>query len=168
MRPTDSRMSKPLSPSAQRAQEAMRAAGLSATVVEHQTAARTSAQAAETLGCNVAEIAKSLVFRGGVSGRPVLVIASGENRIDLAKLEKLLGEPVGKPDAAFVREVTGFAIGGIPPLGHAQPLHTLIDQSLLRFATVYAAGGTPNAMFPVAPDELVRVTGGQVADVHEG
>lgn len=157
----------PLSPTAQRAQAALQAAGLAVTVVEHPTTARTSAQAAETLGCSVAEIAKSLVFRGEVSGKPVLVVASGENRIDLAKIARLLGEPVGKPDAAFVREVTGFAIGGIPPLGHAQALRTLIDQNLLRYTTVYAAGGTPNAMFPVAPADLVRATGGEVADVRQ-
>lgn len=145
----------------------MRSAGLAITVTEHQAAARSAAQAAQTLGCSVAEIAKSLVFRGDVSGEPLLVVASGEHRIDLAKLKALLGESVSKPDASFVRDVTGFAIGGIPPLGHARPLRTLIDQSLLRFATVYAAGGTPNAMFPVAPTDLVRATGGQVADVHE-
>lgn len=145
----------------------MRSAGLAVTVTEHQAAARSAAQAAQTLGCSVAEIAKSLVFRGDVSGEPLLVVASGEHRIDLGKLKALLGEPVSKPDATYVREVTGFAIGGIPPLGHARPLRTLIDQNLLRFATVYAAGGTPNAMFPVAPAELVRASGGLVADVHE-
>lgn len=160
-------MTKPLSPSAQRAQTALAEAGLAVRITEHETAARTSAQAAETLGCSVAEIAKSLVFRGSQTGAAVLVVASGENRIDLSKLASLLGEPVAKPDAAFVREVTGYAIGGIPPLGHAQRLRTLIDQSLLRFGTVFAAGGTPNAMFPIAPGDLVRVTGGQVADLRE-
>jgi len=160
-------MTKPLSPSAQRAQLALEKAGLAVRVIEHETAARTSAQAAETLGCSIAEIAKSLIFRGAETGTAVLVVASGENRIDLNKIAALLREPVVKPDAAFVREATGYAIGGIPPLGHAQPLRTLVDQSLLRFQTVFAAGGTPNAMFPIAPADLVRVTGGQVADVHE-
>ncbi|MBI3147017.1 MAG: YbaK/EbsC family protein [Betaproteobacteria bacterium] len=160
-------MSDALSASAQRAQAAVLAAGIEARVTEHETAARTSAQAAETLGCSVAEIAKSLVFRGAHSNEPVLVVASGEHRIDLAKLAALIGEPVHKPDAAYVRQVTGYAIGGIPPLGHARALPTLIDQSLLRFAKVYAAGGTPNAMFPVSPLELVRATAGRVVDIHE-
>lgn len=167
-RKTGGNMTKPLSASAQKAQASLDRAGLEVRIIEHETAARTSAQAAETLGCSVAEIAKSLVFRGTDSGEAVLVVASGDNRVDLAKVAALVGESVVKPDAAFVREVTGFAIGGIPPLGHAQPLRTLIDQSLLRFPTVYAAGGTPHAMFPIAPSDLVRVTGGLVVDVREG
>jgi prolyl-tRNA editing enzyme YbaK/EbsC (Cys-tRNA(Pro) deacylase) len=153
-----------LSPSAQRVQHALDAAGIATTIVEYVTPAHTSVQAAEVLGCKVAQIAKSLVFRAA-SGRAVLVIASGTNRVDEAKVAKLVGEPIGKADAAFVREATGYAIGGIPPLGHPKPLAPLVDRDLLRHEVVYAAGGTPHAMFPVAPDALLRVSGGTAADV---
>jgi prolyl-tRNA editing enzyme YbaK/EbsC (Cys-tRNA(Pro) deacylase) len=153
-----------LSASAQRVQDALAAAGVDSAITEYDVPARTSAQAAEVLGCEVGQIAKSLVFRAA-SGRAVLVIASGANRVDEAKVAGLIGEPIGKADAAFVREATGYAIGGIPPLGHAQALVPLIDRDLLRYPVVYAAGGTPHAMFPIAPDALVRVSGGTPADV---
>lgn len=153
-----------LSPTAQRVQDALDAAGVETTIVEYDVPARTSAQAAEVLGCTVAQIAKSLVFKAQ-SGRPVLVIASGANRVDEAKVALLVGEPIGKADAAFVRDATGYAIGGIPPLAHAQRLVPLIDRNLLAYDVVYAAGGTPHAMFPVTPEALVRVSGGTPADV---
>lgn len=156
---------KPLSPSAQRVADALAAAGVTTTIVEYDVPARTSAEAAAVLGCTVAQIAKSLVFRAA-SGAPVLVIASGANRVDEAKVAAELGEPIGKADAAFVRECTGYAIGGIPPLGHARPLTTLVDRDLLQYEVVYAAGGTPHAMFPLSPAELVRVAGGGVANVR--
>jgi prolyl-tRNA editing enzyme YbaK/EbsC (Cys-tRNA(Pro) deacylase) len=155
---------KPLSPSAQRVQDALNRAGVAASIIEYDVAARTSAEAAAVLRCSVAQIAKSLVFRAA-SGAPVLVIASGANRVDEAKVTALLGESIGRADAGFVRERTGYAIGGIPPLGHASALTTLIDRELLRYDTVYAAGGTPHAMFPLSPADLVRVTGGTVVDV---
>jgi len=155
-----------LSASAQRVQEALDAAGLRCRVVEHEASARTSAEAASLLGCDVAQIAKSLVFRrGGTEGGAVLVIASGANRVDEAKVAALLSEPIGRADAAFVRQATGYAIGGIPPLGHATPMPVLVDRALTAFDVVYAAGGTPNALFPIAPVDLVRASGGTVADV---
>ena len=157
---------KALSPSAQRVADALVAAGVATTIVEYDVPARTSAEAAAVLGCAVAQIAKSLVFRAA-SGAPVLVIASGANRVDETKVAAELGEPIGKADAAFVRECTGYAIGGIPPLGHAQRLTTLVDQDLLQYDAVYAAGGTPHAMFPLSPADLVRVAGGRVADVRQ-
>jgi len=153
-----------LSASAQRVQEALDAAGLRCRVVEHEASARTSAEAASLLGCDVAQIAKSLVFRRGAEGA-VLVIASGANRVDEAKVAALLREPIGRADAAFVRQATGYAIGGIPPLGHATPMPVLVDRKLTEFDIVYAAGGTPNALFPIAPADLVRASGGTVADV---
>jgi len=153
-----------LSQSAQRVQDALDAAGVRTRIVEYAEPARTSAEAAAVLGCAVGQIAKSLVFRTS-SGRALLVIASGANRVDEAQVGSILGEPIGRADAAFVREVTGFAIGGIPPLGHARSLVTLVDRDLLRHDVVYAAGGTPHAMFPVSPADLVRVSGGTVADV---
>lgn len=152
-----------LSASAQRVQDALTAAGIESRVVEYDVPARTSAEAAAVLGCAVDQIAKSLVFRGA-SGTPVLVIASGAHRVDEAKITALAGESIGKADAAFVRSVTGYAIGGIPPLAHTQALRTFVDRNLLQYATVYAAGGTPHAMFPITPADLVRVALGVVAD----
>ena len=155
---------KPLSPSAQRVQDALNAAGVTASIAEYAVPARTSAQAAEVLGCAVGQIAKSLVFRTA-SGAPVLVIASGANRVDEAKVSALIGESIGRADAAFVRDSTGYAIGGIPPLGHRLPLVVLIDEGLLRYDHVFAAGGTPHAMFRIGAADLVRVSGGTPADV---
>lgn len=157
----------PLSPSARRVQDALAAAGLAARIVEYDVPARTSAEAAAVLGCTVGQIAKSLVFKAA-SGAPVLVIASGAQRVDEARIGGLTGEPIRKADATFVREVTGYAIGGIPPLAHARPMRTFIDKHLLQYDTVYAAGGTPHAMFPIAPHDLVRVAGGTVADTAPG
>ena len=155
---------KALSTSAQRVQDALAQAGVATTVTEYPASARTSAEAAAVLGCSVGEIAKSLVFRLA-DGGAVLVVASGANRVDERKIAAVLGQVPGKADAAFVREVTGYAIGGIPPLAHATPLTTIVDRDLLRYRIVHAAGGTPNAMFPIRPDDLVRVAGGTVADV---
>jgi prolyl-tRNA editing enzyme YbaK/EbsC (Cys-tRNA(Pro) deacylase) len=153
-----------LSPSARRVQAALVAAGLDCRVTEHATPARTSAEAAATLGCSIAEIAKSLVFRAG-DDEPVLVIASGGNRVDESKLAALAAARITRADPEFVRAVTGYAIGGIPPLAHGRSLRTFVDRDLMRFAVVHAAGGTPRAMFPIAPADLVRVSGGTVADV---
>lgn len=162
-------MSGALSPSARRVQDALAACGLDCRIVEHEASSRTSADAAALLGCSVAQIAKSLVFRRvDAGGGAVLVIASGGNRVDEAKVAAIVGSPVARPDAAYVREVTGYAIGGIPPLGHASPMPVLVDEDLLRHPVVYAAGGTPNALFPVAPADLVRASGGRVADVALG
>lgn len=152
-----------LSTSAQRVQDALDAAGVPTRIVEYDVPARTSAEAAAVLGCTVGQIAKSLVFKSA-SGAPILVIASGAHRVDEAKITSLAGEAIGKADASFVREATGYAIGGIPPLAHATRSRTFIDRNLLAYETVYAAGGTPHAMFPIAPAELVRVAGGTVAD----
>jgi len=95
----------------------------------------------------------------------VLVIASGANRVDESKVAAVLGEPIARADAAFVRAATGYAIGGIPPLGHATAMPVLVDRDLLRYEVVYAAGGTPNALFPIAPADLVRASGGTLADI---
>lgn len=134
-------------------------------VMEFDASTRTSAEAAAAIGCTVAQIAKSIIFRAESSGRPVLVVASGPNRVDEKKVAQLIGEPIGRADADFVREATGFAIGGVPPVGHAtQPL-VLIDASLQAMTVIWAAGGTPNAVFRLTPGDLVTLTGGRVADV---
>ena len=122
-------------------------------------------EAADLLGCTVGQIAKSLIFRATVSGDPVLVVASGSNRVDEAKIGALLGEAIGRAKPDFVREATGYAIGGIPPVGHARAIRTFVDEDLLAFDVVYAAGGTPNALFPIRPADLLRVCGSHSADV---
>jgi prolyl-tRNA editing enzyme YbaK/EbsC (Cys-tRNA(Pro) deacylase) len=125
---------------------------------------RTAADAAAAIGCDVAQIVKSLVFRKQ-SGGALLVLTSGRNRVDEAKVGELVAEPIAKADAAFVREVTGYAIGGVPPAGHPAPIDTLVDRDLLPLGEVWAAAGTPRTVFPIGADDLVRLTGGRVADV---
>lgn len=154
----------PLKPSAQRVQDALAAAGFPNLVVELPGSARTAADAAAAVGCEVAQIVKSLVFRAA-SGRAVLVVASGAHRVDEARVAAELGEPIGRADAEWVRSETGFAIGGVPPLGHAKALVTLVDEALLAHAELWAAAGHPHAVFRLTPDELVRMTGGRVARV---
>ena len=151
--------------STQRVQEALAARGLATTIVYLERAARTSAEAAAAVGCRVDQIAKSLVFRLSRSGAPLLVIASGANRVDEARVAALVGEPLGKADAEFVRTHTGFAIGGVAPLGHPAALTTLIDEHLLKWDPIWAAAGHPHTVFPLSPAELVRITGGRVAVV---
>jgi len=154
-----------LSEAAQRVQDALRADGFTNAVIELEVPVRTAAAAAEAVGCTPAQIVKSLVFQGGASGVPVLVVASGANRVSESKLAALLGEPVTMGPPKFVREVTGFAIGGIPPIGHAKRLDTIVDQHLLSLETLWAAAGHPNSLFALTPDELLRMTNGRVAEV---
>lgn len=154
------------SPSIARVQEALRAAGLSNEVRELPDSTRSSAEAAAALGCSVAQIAKSVVFRSG-SGRPVLVVASGANRVDERKVEALLGDRLLRADAGYVRERTGFAIGGVAPIAHATPPHVFLDDDLFAFDRVYAAAGTPFAIFALAPAELEALTGGRRADLRK-
>jgi prolyl-tRNA editing enzyme YbaK/EbsC (Cys-tRNA(Pro) deacylase) len=135
-------------------------------VLEFDAGTRTAADAAAAIGCTVAEIAKSLLFKAKESGRPVLVVASGVNRVDEKKVSTLIGEKIGRADADYVREKTGFAIGGVPPVGHAAAPLTLIDEDLLKFETIWAAAGTPNAVFRLTPGELGELTGGRVAEVR--
>jgi prolyl-tRNA editing enzyme YbaK/EbsC (Cys-tRNA(Pro) deacylase) len=157
-----------LSPSARRVQAALQGFGLTLEVVELPASARTSAEAAAAIGCAIGQIAKSLVFRGIESGRPILVIASGANRVDEARLSQIAGEPVAKGDADFVRQQTGFAIGGVPPVGHASRLDTYLDADLWQHTQIWAAAGTPHAVFRLVPDDLVRLTSGQVIQVEGG
>jgi prolyl-tRNA editing enzyme YbaK/EbsC (Cys-tRNA(Pro) deacylase) len=157
-----------LSSSAARVQQALRERGLDVEVRQVPDSTRTAQEAAAALGCDVGQIAKSLVFRGERSGEPVLVIASGADRVDEGRLAEAIGEPVAKPDADFVRARTGFGIGGVPPLGHAEPIRTLVEERLLAFEPIWAAAGTPHAVFPLSADELLRATGGEVVAVAAG
>ncbi len=153
--------------SAARVQAALAERGLTNRIVTFDDSTRTSADAAAAIGTTVAQIAKSLIFRAKASDRPVLVIASGANRVDEKAVARIVGEKIGRADADFVRRHTGYAIGGVPPVGHATPPITLIDQDLRKFDEIWAAGGTPNAVFPLTPDQLVALTGGQVARIRK-
>jgi prolyl-tRNA editing enzyme YbaK/EbsC (Cys-tRNA(Pro) deacylase) len=158
-------MAGKLSHSARTVLDALTALGLTVQILELSESTRTAAEAAKAVGCNVGQIVKSLVFRGAKSDRPVLVLASGVNRVNEKKIEAHIGEPVAKADANFVRVRTGYAIGGVPPVAHKEQLLTLIDSDLLAFPTLWAAAGTPNAVFRITPSELVRATAGTVIDV---
>jgi len=158
-------MSQELSSSARKVQDALEALGLSLQVVELPGSTRTAVEAAQAVGCQVGQIIKSLVFKAKRSQRPILVIASGQNRVDERKIEALIGEPLGKADADFVRQHTGFVIGGVPPLGHLEPLETFIDEDLLQFQELWAAAGTPHAVFRLAPADLIKMTGGTVINI---
>ena len=155
----------PLKPSAQKVQDALHALGFTNQVVELSDSTRTAAEAAAAVGCAVGQIAKSLIFVGKQSGRAILVIASGSNRVDEKMLKAIAGENVSKPDADFVRTVTGYVIGGVPPVGHSGQLATFIDEDLFRFSEIWAAAGHPNAVFPLTPQELVGMTGGAVVKI---
>jgi prolyl-tRNA editing enzyme YbaK/EbsC (Cys-tRNA(Pro) deacylase) len=154
-----------LSPSAQRVQDALNALGVALQVVELPDSTRTAVEAAQAVGCEVGQIVKSLIFKGKHSGLPILVIASGSNRVNERVLEALIGEPLGKADADFVREQTGFVIGGVPPVGHIRSLKTFIDQDLLQYEQIWAAAGTPHAVFRLSPADLVKVASGQVVKI---
>jgi len=154
-----------LSTSARRVQDALDAFGLDLRVVELPASTRTAEEAARAVGCEVGRIAKSLVFRAARGNGAVLVIASGRNRVDLGRVAALVGEPLEKADAGFVRERTGFAIGGVPPVGHLEPLPTFIDEDLLAYPSVWAAAGTPRRVFELTPRALREITGGRVTAV---
>ncbi len=158
-------MTAELSPSARRVQQALETLGMSLSVVELPASTRTSAEAAQAVGCRVGQIAKSLVFRGAASDAAILVIASGANRVDERKLAAFIGEAVVKAGAEFVRDATGFVIGGVPPVGHKQPLRTFIDQDLQQYDEIWAAAGTPHAVFRLTPAELQRMTGAPVVAI---
>ena len=134
-------------------------------IVVFSASTRTSLEAANQLGCEVAQIAKSIVFRGSKTGEPVLVIACGDHRIDEKKVAKLVGEPVEKSNANYCREKTGFVIGGIPPYGHSTKIQTLFDESLFQYDIIWAAAGTPNSVFQTIPSELMEKTLATCADV---
>jgi prolyl-tRNA editing enzyme YbaK/EbsC (Cys-tRNA(Pro) deacylase) len=159
-------MAEPLNPSAQKVQAALNALGVACQVLELPASTRSAAEAAQAIGCRVEQIAKSLVFRGQQTDRPILAIVSGGNRVNETKLSALVAEPVAKADAEFVRRRTGYGIGGVPPIGHAEPLVSFIDADLLQHEAIWAAAGTPHAVFRLTPAELQRITGGQVISVQ--
>jgi len=158
-------MSNGLSPSVQKVQDALQALGFQNDVKEFQSTTRTSAEAAQAVGCSVGQIAKSIVFRATKTDKPILVIASGSNRVNEKKIEPLILEPLGKADADYVRKHTGFVIGGVPPVGHLETLEIFIDEDLLKYEEIWAAAGSPYAVFKLTPSDLIKMTGGRIVNI---
>jgi len=155
-----------LSPSAQKIQNLLTSLGYDYTVIEHTESTRTAQEAAERAGCELGQIVKSLIFRGKTSGKPILVLTSGANRVDEKRISLYAGEPIGRADAEFVRSMTGFAIGGVPPIGHPEKMETYLDEDFLPYQTIWAAAGTPNAIFELKTEDLQKMTGGQIIKVN--
>jgi prolyl-tRNA editing enzyme YbaK/EbsC (Cys-tRNA(Pro) deacylase) len=158
-------MTGELSRGAKRVQQALISLGVELDIVELPESTRTASEAAQAVGCEVGQIAKSLVLRGGQSNQAYLVITSGSNRLDLDHLSTAFSEPVRMADPGFVRERTGFSIGGVPPVGHSTPVSTHIDQDLLKFDFIWAAAGTPNSVFRLSPEQLMAIAGDRVIQV---
>ncbi|GFE66831.1 YbaK/EbsC family protein [Litoreibacter roseus] len=153
-----------MSKSLKRVKAALADAGIDANVVETDASTRTAQQAADFAGCTVDQIAKSIIFRGETSEQAILFVTAGGNKVDAGKASSLAGEALGKADAALIRAQTGFAIGGVSPVGHLSPIRAFIDPRLLEFETVWAAAGTPNHIVELTPDQLVQMTDGVVSD----
>jgi prolyl-tRNA editing enzyme YbaK/EbsC (Cys-tRNA(Pro) deacylase) len=153
-------MADTLSGSAQRVQDALAACGVSCSVIEMPATTRTAKEAAAAIGCTVAQIAKSIIFRTSKGGTPILVIASGVNRVNERRVREIIGETIQIADAEYVREVTGFVIGGVPPVGHATAIRTILDADLMNFGVIWAAAGTPRAVFQLTPQDLKKITAG--------
>jgi len=153
-------------PTSLRIQQLLAEARINSKVVEFEYPTRTSAEAAAAIGCSVAEIAKSVVFRTKASSQAVVVVASGNNHVCEEKVAKLVGEKLGRANADFVRESTGFVIGGVSPLGHVNSVRMFLDFDLQRFQTIWASAGTPFSVFPLTPAELSRLTGATWSDIR--
>lgn len=154
-----------LSPSAQKIQNLIRELGYPYIVVEHTESTRTAQEAADRAGCELGQIVKSLIFRGRQSGKPILVLTSGANRVNEKRISEYAGEAIQRADADFVRAVTGYAIGGVPPIGHVEKMETYIDEDFLPYPTVWAAAGTPNAIFELQTPDLQQMTDGIITQV---
>jgi len=154
-----------LSSSAQKVQDALHNLGFALTVIEHAESTRTAEEAAERVGLTLGQIVKSLIFQGKTSGKPILVLTSGANRVDEKRIKTYAGEKIRRADADFVRTVTGYAIGGVPPIAHVQQMETFLDEDLLQYDVIWAAAGTPKAVFELTPDDLQKMTHGKVVRV---
>jgi prolyl-tRNA editing enzyme YbaK/EbsC (Cys-tRNA(Pro) deacylase) len=157
---------KNLSKSAKVVQDVLLSKGFTCEVIELPSSTRTAKEAAETLGCIVAQIVKSLLFRSDKTNQPVLILASGVNRVNEVIIEKIIGEKIVKADADFTRDITGFAIGGVPPVGHHKTIqYIFIDEDLLKFDQLWAAAGTPNAVFSLRSNDLLSLTNGKIVAI---
>ena len=159
-------MKNKLSPTAQKIQDTLHNLGFDLTVIEHAESTRTAQEAADRVGVTLGQIVKSLIFKGKTSGKPILVLTSGVNRVDEKRIKSYAGEKIVRADADFVREVTGYAIGGVPPIAHVQQMETYLDEDLMQYDLIWAAAGTPNAVFELTPDDLKKMTKGTVAKVN--
>ena len=154
-----------LSSSAQKIQDLLNSLGYNYIVIEHAESSRTAQEAADRAGCELGQIVKSLIFKGKESGKPILVLTSGANRVDEKRISEYAGEHISRANANFVRAVTGFAIGGVPPVGHVQKMETYLDEDFLQYQTIWAAAGTPNAIFELKTEDLQKMTDGKIVMV---
>ena len=154
-----------LSSSAQKIQDLLDSLGYNYTVIEHAESTRTAQEAAERAGCELGQIVKSLIFKGKATNKPILVLTSGANRVDEKRISEYAREHIIRADADFVRSVTGYAIGGVPPIGHAQKMETYLDEDFLKYETIWAAAGTPNAIFELKTSDLQKMTDGKIVRV---
>lgn len=157
---------QPVNKSVEKVQSALKNYGLDIKIIEFSASTRTAQEAADQIGCNVAQIIKSLVFCTQETNKPILILTSGVNRVNEKIIEQLMGEKIKRADADFVRQVTGFVIGGVPPLAHAEKMITFIDKDLLQYDCVWAAAGTPHTVFCINPADLARITNGTVTQVQ--
>ena len=154
-----------LSPSAQKIQNLLTSLGYNYRVIEYAESTRTAQEAADRAGCALGQIVKSLIFRGKTSGKPILVLTSGANRVDEKRISGYAGEAISRAEADFVRAATGYAIGGVPPIGHMEKMETYLDEDFLQFQVIWAAAGTPNAIFELNTEDLQKMTGGKIVQV---
>lgn len=159
-------MAKELGSSVKKVQQTLKSLGFSDEIVIFPDSTRTAIEAAQAVGCSVGQIVKSLVFRGMHSQKPVLALVSGANRVNEKRLGSLFDEAIEKADADFVRQHTGFAVGGVPPVGHVAPITTFIDRDLLQYDEIWAAAGSPHAVFRLTPADLQRITGGEIVTLQ--
>ncbi len=150
---------------AQKVQNAIIEYGYAFTVIESDVPTHTAQQAAEKVGCKLGQIVKSIIFKGSVSGKPILVLTSGENRVNEELISKEIGESINRADPEFVKQSTGFPIGGVPPIAHSTPVKVFIDKDLMKYETIWAAAGTPNSLFELTPIALETMTSGKIIQV---
>lgn len=160
-------MNNKLKSSSQRIQDMLHAHQLKCKVIEFQKLTRTSQEAANAIGCEVGQIAKTLIFKGKESGKPICVIASGKNRVDERKIIQHVGEEIEKPNAEFVLKHTSFVIGGVPPIGFQFDTKPFVDEDLMGYTEIWAAAGTPNSVFSLSPHDLLLITQGQLFDIRK-
>lgn len=156
---------KTLKEGIQRVQDRLQELGYANQILELEESTRTAQEAAEAMDCEVAQIAKSIIFRLKDANKPLLVVASGANRVNEKQIAKQIGDTLEKADANFVRERTGFVIGGVAPLGHSEPILTLLDEDLFQYDKLWAAAGHPKALFSLTPDELKKMTNGTIVSI---
>ena len=159
---------KSLSSSAQKIQDTLRELGSDSTVIEFSESTRTAQEAADRVGCEIGQIVKSMVFRSKAGNHAILVLTSGSNRVDEKKIGDYVGDVIVRADPDFVRSATGFAIGGVPPIGHLRPMEIFIDEDLMSYENIWAAAGTPNAVFQLRSSVLPRITHGRIVRVKPG